>query len=140
MKIADMDDIETILDMSMKFIGMTGYDQISNVDDIKMLIQEVLEAPRNEKIIILDDFGFIAGQATKFPFGPDLIATEIAWWIEPEARGENKGAKLMEAFEYWAKNVAGCRFISMTSLNNTVEKIYKKKGYKLYERAYMKTL
>jgi len=135
-----MDDLEQILEMSMKFVAMTGYADLSNEDDIKMLIQAIIEAPRNEKIIIIDDFGFIAGQATRFPFGQDLIASEIAWWIDPEARGENKGARLMEAFEYWAKNIAGCKLISMTSLNNTVEKIYRKKGYKLYERAYMKVL
>jgi GNAT superfamily N-acetyltransferase len=135
-----MDDIETILEMAMKFVKMTDYDQLSNVDDIKMLIQQIVESPHDQRIIILDDFGFIAGQATRFPFGPDTIASEIAWWIDPEARGENKGAKLMEAFEYWAKEIAKCRLISMTSLDKNVEKIYKRKGYKLYERAYMKVL
>lgn len=135
-----MDDLDTIVEMAMKFVAMTGYDQLSNVDDIKLLAQEVLEAPRDQCIVLLDDFGFIAGRATKFPFGPYLIASEIAWWIDPDSRGENKGAKLMEAFEYWAKNVAKCDMISMTSLNATVEKIYKRKGYKLYERAYMKVL
>lgn len=133
-----MNDLEQILEMGMKFVGLTGYSDISNVDDIKMLIQAYIEAPNTEKIIILDDCGFIMGQATRFPFGPDLIASETAWWVEPEARGENKGGKLFEAFEYWAKNVAGCKLISMTSLNSTVEKIYRRKGYKLYERAYMK--
>lgn len=133
-----MDDLEKILEMAMKFVGITGYDALSNEDDIKLLIQDFLEAPHDRKIIILDDFGFIAGQATKFPFGPEMLASEVAWWIDPEARGENKGRKLMEAFEYWAKNVAKCKFISMTSLDKDVEKIYKNKGYKLYERAYMK--
>ena len=140
MKIADVNDVDTIFEMAMKFVRTTGYDQLSNADDIKTLIQEIVESPHDQRIIILDDFGFIAGQASRFPFGPDLIASEIAWWVEPEARGENKGAKLMEAFEYWAKNVAGCKLISMTSLDKTVEKIYKRKGYQLYERAYMKVL
>jgi len=140
LKIAEAEDADIVFEMSMKFIRDTGYDSISTEEDIKSLIAEVLASPRNQSIIVMDDFGFIAGRATKFPFGPDLIASEIAWWIDPEARGESKGSKLMDAFEYWAKNVAGCKFISMTSLNNTVEKIYRKKGYKLYERAYMKVL
>lgn len=140
MRIAEPVDIDVILEMAMKFVGMTGYDKISNKDDIELLIQAFLEAPRNEKIIILDDFGFIAGQVTKFPFGSDLMASEVAWWIDPDSRGENRGAKLVQAFEYWAKNIAGCRFVSMTSLDSVVEKLYKKNGYKLYERAYMKVL
>lgn len=135
-----MEDLETILEMAMKFVGMTDYKEISNVDDIRALIVDFLESDHTQRIIVLDDFGFIAGQAQKFPFGQALMASEVAWWIDPTARGENKGKKLMEAFEYWAKNIANCSFISMTSIDKDVEKIYKKKGYKLYERAYMKPL
>lgn len=126
--------------MSMKFMEATGYVKYSDETTIRELIEHVIQSPHTTSIIILDDFGFIAGQATKFPFGKDMLASEIAWWIDPDSRGENKGIKLMHAFEYWAKNVAGCKFISMTSLDKGVESVYKKNGYKLYERAYMKVL
>lgn len=138
MKIAELEDLDKVFEMAMKFVEATGYNNISNAYDIKELIKFFLEGPHDQRIIIIDDFGFIAGQATKFPFGEGLVASETAWWIDPEARGENKGRKLMEAFEYWAKNVAKCKFISMTSLDKGVEKVYRNKGYKLYERAYMK--
>ena len=140
MRIAELEDLQTVLDMSMKFMDSIGYKDFSDEASISELIVRVLSAPHDEQIIILDDFGFIAGQKTKFPFGPDYLASEIAWWIDPESRGENRGLKLMNAFEYWAKNIANCRFISMTSLDKNVEKVYKKNGYKLYERAYMKVL
>lgn len=140
MKIAEKDDLDKILEMAMKFVETTGYSGIASAYDIRELITYFLDSPHDERIILLDDFGFIAGSATKFPFGEGLVAYETAWWIDPDSRGENKGRKLMEAFEYWAKNVAKCKFISMTSLDKDVEKIYKNKGYKLYERAYMKVL
>lgn len=140
MKIAELSDLDTILEMGMKFVETTGYKEAADKDIIKELIKAFLEAPHTSHIIILDDFGFIAGQATPFLFGHGMLASEVAWWIDPSARGENKGIKLMEAFEYWAKNIAGCRYISMSSLDKDVEKIYKKKGYKLYERAYMKVV
>lgn len=138
MRIAELEDSLVILEMAEKFIAATEYSHWFDRATVSDLITSFINSPRDERIIILDDFGFIAGQATKFPFGPELMASEVAWWIDPEARGENKGRKLMEAFEYWAKNVAKCKFISMTSLDKNVEKIYKNKGYKLYERAYMK--
>lgn len=140
MKIAELEDLDTILEMAKKFVEATGYKDFSNEDYIKELIKHYLESPRDTHIIILDDFGFIAGASSMFPFGPGKIASETAWWIDPDSRGENRGVKLMEAFEYWAKNIAQCEFITMTSLDKTVEKIYKKNGYKLYERAYMKVL
>lgn len=140
MRIAELSDVDTILDMAMKFVEATGYKEAADPMYIRDLITAFLEAPRDKQIVILDDFGFIAGQATPFLFGHGSLASEVAWWIDPSARGENKGIKLMEAFEYWAKNVAQCRYITMTSLDKDVEKIYKKKGYKLYERAYMKVL
>lgn len=140
MKVAELEDIDVILEMAMKFVETTGYKDVSDKDFIRSLIEHYLLSDHTQKIIILDDFGFIAGQATPFPFGPGSVASETAWWIDPASRGQNHGGKLVQAFEYWAKNVAGCNFVSLTSLNSTVEKLYKKNGYKLYERAYMKVL
>lgn len=140
MKIAEIEDLDTILAMGKKFIAATGYKDFADEAYIKDLIEHYIKSSRDTSIIILDDFGFIAGTVSVFPFGPGKIASETAWWIDPDSRGENRGVKLMEAFEYWAKNIAQCDFISMTSLDKDVEKIYKKKGYKLYERAYMKVL
>lgn len=138
MKIAELEDVDTILQMAMKFVRTTGYEKYSDEETIKNLIRDYIESPSTECIIVLDDFGFIAGRCTVFPFGTGKIASETAWWIDPDSRGQNRGQKLMEAFEYWAKNIAEADMISMTSLDKDVEKIYKKNGYKLYERAYMK--
>ena len=140
MRIATEEDSLTVLGMAEKFVATTGYGPLFDKATVGELILAFIKAAPTEKIIILDDFGFIAGQATQFPFGPYRMASEVAWWIDPDSRGENKGSKLMEAFEYWAKEVALCDFISMTSLDKKVENIYKKKGYKLYERAYMRVL
>lgn len=140
MKIAEMEDVDTILAMGKKFVEATGYKDFADEAYIKQLIEHYIQSSRDTNIIILDDFGFIAGSVSVFPFGPGKIASETAWWIDPDSRGENRGIKLMQAFEYWAKNVAQCDYISMTSLDKNVEKIYKKNGYTLYERAYMKVL
>lgn len=141
MKIATIDDVDDVLEMGMKFLKKTGYTKYSDEQNIRNLIETVVTGRQDQMIILLEPgVGFIAGQVTPFVFGPHYIASEIAWWINEEHRKDGAGAELLEAFEYWAKNVAGCTMITLTSLDPKVGKIYEKKGYKLYERAYMKEL
>lgn len=140
MKIAAIEDVDTIAKMAMNFMDVTDYKDLSDEETIRNLIISIVSGDPYEKIIIFSDTGFIVGAATSFLFGKHRLASEIAWWVEPEARGTGEGLTLLKAFEYWAKNVANCKLISMASLDKTVEKYYKKNGYKLYERAYMKVI
>lgn len=141
MKIATIDDHDEILSMAMKFMEQTGYTEYSNEETISNLINTILSGKQNEMIILLKPgIGFLAGMSSPFVFGPHLIASEVAWWINEDKRKTGAGAELVEAFEYWAKNVAGCTIITLTSLDDKIGKFYEKKGYKLYERAYMKEL
>jgi|SRR6185503_434255 len=140
MRIATPEDFSTVKEMVMDFIKVSGYNDYADQDVLDALIFNMLAGPQNEKIIILTDGGFLAGRATQFPFGKHLIASEIAWWVNPDSRGNKEGTQLLEAFEFWAKEKAGCSLITMTSLSETIGEIYEKKGYKLYERAYMKVL
>jgi hypothetical protein len=141
MKIATIEDLPEVLEMSMKFIKKTGYNEYADEGQIRNLIETIVTGAQNQMIILLQPgVGFLAGQVSPFVFGPHLLASEIAWWINEDKRKSGEGAELLEAFEYWAKNVAGCTMITLTSLDPRVGKIYEKKGYKLYERAYMKEL
>lgn len=141
MKIATIEDLPEVLEMSMKFLSKSGYEKYSDEGQIRNLIETVVTGAQNQMIILLQPgVGFIAGQVSPFVFGPNLIASEIAWWVNEDKRKSGAGVELMDAFEYWAKNVAGCTMITLTSLDPKVGKIYEKKGYKLHERAYMKEL
>jgi RimJ/RimL family protein N-acetyltransferase len=141
MKIATLEDFNEIEEMAMKFIAQTGYTEYADVETISQLIYNILTGQQNEMIILLQPgVGMIAGMSTPFPFGPHLLASEIVWWINEDKRGSGEGKELIEAFEYWAKEKAGCTIVTMTSLDDNLGKYYEKKGYKLYERAYMKEL
>ncbi len=141
MKIADLPDLKEIADMSMDFMSKTGYAGYSDRESIEQLISDMINAPDHEKIILIEPgVGFLAGISSKFIFGTGRIASEVAWWINEDKRGTGVGKELINAFEYWAKNVAGCTLISMTSIDEDVGKLYEKNGYKLYERAYMKVI
>lgn len=141
MKIATIEDHDEVLGMAMKFMSLTEYTEYSNEETISNLINTILTGEQNSMIILLKPgVGFLAGMSSPFVFGPHFIASEIAWWINEDKRKTGAGAELIEAFEYWAKNVAGCTLITLTGLDDDIGKFYEKKGYKLYERAYMKQL
>lgn len=141
MKIATIEDLPEILEMSKEFISKTGYEKYADEGQIENLIKTIVTGKQNEMIILLQPgVGFIAGQVSPFVFGPHLIASEIAWWVNEDKRKSGEGIELLNAFEYWAKHVAGCTMVTLASLDPKVGKIYEKKGYRLYERAYMKEI
>lgn len=141
MRIATLDDVPEITEMALKFLEVSGYKDFGDKDTIVNLILGIINSSPSEKIILVQpSVGFISGVATPFLFGKCSLATEIAWWVNEDKRGSGEGLKLLGAFEYWAQHIADCKLISMSSLNKEVEKYYKKNGYKLYERAYMKIL
>jgi GNAT superfamily N-acetyltransferase len=141
MKIATLEDVPALEKMAANFVNSSPYADLTDVDTIRNLLVTIVSGDPLKGIIVLSpDVGFIVGAATPFLFGKQMLASEVAWWVEEEARGKGEGLKLLEAFEYWGKNVANCKLISMSSLDKVVEKYYKKNGYKLYERAYMKVL
>ncbi len=141
MRIATIEDHDEILTMSNQFMSKTGYTAYSDLESLSTLITSILTGKQNEMIILLEPgVGFIAGMAVPFVFGPHYIASEVAWWINEDKRKSGVGSELVAAFEYWAKNVAGCTIITLTGLDDNIGKFYEKKGYKLYERAYMKEL
>jgi GNAT superfamily N-acetyltransferase len=135
-RIADTKDIPSILEMAKKFISTTKYTYDEGV--IEHLVTSLLAADKTLAIILISDGGFIAGVSNQFVFGLHRQATELAWWVEPEARSKGVGKELLDAFEYWAQNVAKCKTVTMVSLDDELGKYYEKNGYELFERAYMK--
>ena len=141
MKIATIEDLPEVLEMSKQFMSSTGYQKYSDEQTISNLIEAIVTGPQDAMIILLiPGVGFLAGQSSPFAFGPHLLASEVAWWVNEDQRKTGAGSELVDAFEYWAKNIARCTIITLTSLDDIVGKFYEKKGYKLYERAYMKEL
>lgn len=139
-RIATDKDIDLIVDMATKFIETTPYKDIYSVGQLRKVVTHMVSplTDRNNQIILLsDNGGFLAALATPSLFGDFRQATEMAWWVEPDARGKKAGGELLRAFEFWAKKV-GCKLATMSSLDDKVGKYYEKNGYKLYERAYVK--
>jgi GNAT superfamily N-acetyltransferase len=139
-RIATIEDIDLIVKMSMKFMDTCTYKDYSSESKIKEVVTNLLNASKSDGIILIsEDKGFIAGVAKEFTFGDVRIATELAWWVEPEHRASKVGKELLDAFEYWAEQV-GCKAITMICLDENLSQYYEKRGYVLAELAYMKDL
>ncbi len=141
MKIATLEDFNEIKDMAMKFMSKTEYTKYADEEVISQLIYNILTGEQNEMIILLEPgMGMLAGITTPFMFGNCLLASEIAWWVNEDQRKSGVGTQLVEAFEYWAKEKAGCKIITMSVLGHESGQFYAKHGYQLYEQAWMKEL
>ena len=140
-KVATEEDIETIMKLAKNFMEHANYYQQVDLDKSRELALNFIKGDKKERIILLyDDIAMLVGMATPFVFGKALVASELVWWVEPQARNKEIGRALLEAFEYWAKEKAGCGFMTMSCLDNSVAKFYESNGYKLYEYAYFKEL
>lgn len=139
-RIATKEDFDLVLNMALKFSASSPYAKYTDVDKLKILIETFLEEDRSKSIILLhSDKGMLAAIVTPFLFGNIKLSTEVGWWVEPEARGLKIGKELLDAYEYWAKQV-GCSLVTMSSLDDSVGKYYEMNGYTLYERAYIKEI
>lgn len=137
-RVATISDHEIVYKFSYKFIETTPYKDLFNDVTLYDLTLETIQDP-NSVVLLYEDKGMIAGRVVPFLFGPQLVAAEIGWWVEPEHRKSGTGKVLIKAFEDWAED-QGCEIVIMASLSEELEKFYEKTGYKIVERMYMKEL
>lgn len=137
-------------DLVHQWIEESPYKDLT-VDPHKLdtILQALLTGNGTQGIAILamkDDkpVGMVLGQVAEMLFSHETLAHELAWWVEPSHRGGKIAIKLLDAFEYWAKEVAKCKRVQMSMVEtenaDRVGKLYTRRGYTLREKAYLKEL
>lgn len=137
-RVASAEDHEYLLHLAMQFVGNTAYKDMADEDTISDFIWGLL-APEKaaDAIVLVAEGGMLWGMAAPFVYGKCKVATELAWWVEPEFRKSGLGKELLDAFEYWALKV-GCQAVVMAGLDTDITKYYEKRGYTPREYLYMK--
>ena len=96
-------------------------------------------AVREDKVI-----GSFVGELLPWTFdNSQILASEKWWWIDPEARGGRDAFRLIDDFCKWAKekNAVQVYLAAMNVKNSlTLDRIYKRMGFKLLETHYAKGL
>jgi GNAT superfamily N-acetyltransferase len=143
--LADFDDIKRLC---IDFYKASIYSEYGHDEDkINSIISEFIYDPSN-RIIILGlleskPIAILAASVQPIIFSKARVATEVLWWVDEEHRQSGVGIQLIQAFEYWSKEVAKADYFQLCSLNgeyaDKVGKYYERLGYKLSEKAYLKT-
>ncbi|MBR0962259.1 GNAT family N-acetyltransferase [Bradyrhizobium japonicum] len=84
--------------------------------------------------------GILLAVAHEHPFGPVWLASETAWWIDPEHRGYSAFA-MLDAYEAWARG-KGCRFAGMAAMGDdpVIARLYERRGYVRAETHFLKAV
>lgn len=148
LRLGKLDDIEDLLKLASAFHHESPY-KTMKFDRAKgeKFLRDVLTGKQMDAIVILaldkdETIGFIIGMANEPVFSSVKIATELGWYIKPDKRGTRASALIYAAYEDWARRI-GCHYVQgayLPGVSPTLDKFYKKRGYRQVESSFLKTL
>lgn len=134
-------DSARLVEMGLHFVASTPYRDLIVIDSEK-LTGTILGLLANPAAVILVSgnnplTGMLGLMVFDHPFSGERTASEVVWWVEPDARGD--GLRLLKAGEDWAK-AAGASKINMVAPNDRIESLYARLGYRQVETTYQRSL
>ena len=130
--------------MAKRFWKLTHYDDAFDAYHV----MEMVKLAAQSKLLLIHDVddtvqGFIAGIAIPLLGNGNVVqVTELAYWINPEHRG-NDGIALLVALEKAAEKV-GAKYINMIAMESSAPwqavAIYEARQYQKIETTYCKEL
>ena len=142
---ATHDDIPQLLVMGEQFARYAPFDVGFSPEgtaaflDVIMDTGLVLVAEQDETLV-----GVIVGALSPIWYSPgSLIASELAWWVDPQHRGSRAALQLVKAFEAWAID-SGAKLITLSDLrigeDYPAGPLFERLGYRVSERAHTKEI
>ena len=149
-RLATEKDYDDVLRMSKSFFEASTYNRLTYTSDgIENLFNEYLKSDKTEIIVLVlvnesdEPIGMLVGAKSVPFFTTEFIASELAWWVDPEYRKTRQSIDLVKAYEVWAKKV-GCSVVTMANIptlnGEKIGKLYEKLGYFKNEVSYMKEI
>ena len=113
---------------------------------VKDLVSSLIDSEAGfVKIVTIDEevVGALIAAATPVPINSFIFAQELMFWLDPDHRNGKTSPKLIDAYVEWSKAV-GCDFVRLSTLDELLDSrvgiIFKRKGFKPIETAYIKEL
>lgn len=134
-------DVPRIVEMGVRFVAESEYWKLgtANPDKIVALVMSIIDLGG---VFVAEDgpgvVGMLCGCLSDHPMMDSLIASELAWWVDPEYRG-SAGARLIAAFEGWARE-KGADVVHVVAPNQRVAAHYRKRGYVEMETSFMRRI
>jgi GNAT superfamily N-acetyltransferase len=140
-------DVDTIVRMARHFIAFAPHATIAEYEDTDLA--NAIRACMEHGVLLVaeqDDavVGMLFGIVSGLWFAPrTLWASELAWWVEPAARGGTAGIRLVTAFQDWALK-QGAKVVAMSSLHldhdTRVGNVLERMGFSPSEHTYIKRI
>lgn len=135
-------DVPQIVAMALEFLS-TEYEGRIEPDAaaIGHFAEWLIASPEHLALVLEDRGGAIQGMFGALlhvhPMSGDTIATEVAWWVNPEER--RGGLRLLKAAETWARERGACR-MQMIAPSPKVEQFYQRVGFQKLETVYQRSV
>lgn len=137
-------DIPRLVEMGGRFIELTIYrDRVAHRPDALRALATKLTTAGDEAAILVAEhgdtlIGMIGLVMFEHHISGELVAGEVCWWVEPEARG-SAGVRLLKAAERWARDRHAVA-LQMIAPTEDVACIYQALGYTPVETTYQRNL
>jgi GNAT superfamily N-acetyltransferase len=140
-------DVDTIVKMARHFIAFAPHAAVAEYDD-EDLANAARACMQHGLLIVAEQdneiIGMLLGIVSGLWFAPrTLWASELAWWVEPAARGGTAGIRLVTAFQNWALK-QGAKVVAMSSLHldhdTRVGNVLERMGFEQSEHTYIKRI
>ncbi|MCF4166331.1 GNAT family N-acetyltransferase [Zavarzinia compransoris] len=145
---AEPRDLERLVQMGRAFFHEAGWDDVSRWDDAGARDALGRMMGRDDCVMLVADVqGFVVGMAAAVIcptwFCPDeKTAQEWFWYVDPPARC-GVGGPLLAALETAVRDRGASSFtmLAVASLRaETLDRLYRRRGYRPAERTYIKRL
>lgn len=140
---ATVDDLDAMVRMGCRFLTETSYaaHYPANPAQLRAVAERFIEDA--DKLALVSEAdgemtGMLLAMVFDHPLSGERIASELAWWVNPERRGH--GLRLLREMERWARS-NGARLIQMIApAGEPVGRLYEARGYSVTETHYQRAL
>jgi hypothetical protein len=141
-KLATPGDLPELLEMFRECFDAQP-DPIADYDPVaaERLTLQFLSEP-DKAVILAPGVGCIYAFASGVFYNPSVYqAYELIWWVRPGKQRNADALRLFLCYEEWAKKV-GCSSVQAGEVHgwNSLEKLYRKRGYTKTETSYRKRI
>lgn len=148
LRLAKLDDVPVLMNFARHFLAASPYKgfRFASSKGEEFLRKAITGALKDHVVLVaLHDgkpIGFLVGAALEPVFSSVKIATELGWWIEPDARRTRASFLIYNAYEDWAARI-GCDAVQgayLPGVSPELDEFYKRRGYVQVESSYLKRL
>ena len=147
---ATSEDCQAVARLGAEFVGKLKMPRVGSVDATRLEATFNAVHSNSDGVVLVAEAdgevaGFLLGMALPLWFDSlDWSAAELAWWVDPKHRGGSTAARLVRAFEDWAKGRGVARVVlsdvEFADAAQPAGALIERLGYTMTERAFAKAI